>query len=313
LPVVPRGSRQQIVGASLIKSPLWSSIQVFHLTQNMRLDRSPESDVFAQWLLQVGSGHGLGPEKAVQLPANMRLQQNSLDGMIQAIYPGIKDGNKPDQYFLERALLTCKNDMVQDINDHVLKMFPGRESVAHSADKVADLDEQQYPVEFLNSLSVAGLPLAHLTLKPGCPLMLLRNLDPINGLCNGTRLILLDFRPRVLQCRILTAGKHAGKVVFIPRIALTPSEEELPIRLSRRQFPVRVAFAMTINKSQGQSVKNVGLDLRIPVFSHGQLYVALSRCTSGDRIKVLFPPDSQGTQTSNIVYPEVLQNLINPW
>jgi hypothetical protein len=70
---------------------------------------------------------------------------------------------------------------------------------------------------------------------------------------------------------------------------------------------------MTINKSQGQSVKNVGLDLRVPVFSHGQLYVALSRCTSGNRIKALFPPTSEGTQTTNIVYPEVLHNVVNPW
>ncbi|KAH9916491.1 helicase [Fomitopsis serialis] len=63
---------------------------------------------------------------------------------------------------------------------------------------------------------------------------------------------------------------------------------------------------MTINKAQGQSVVNVGLDLRTAVFGHGQLYVALSRCTSADRIKVLFPVDQDNTNTANIVYPEVL-------
>jgi ATP-dependent exoDNAse (exonuclease V) alpha subunit len=67
---------------------------------------------------------------------------------------------------------------------------------------------------------------------------------------------------------------------------------------------------MTINKSQGQSVTHVGLDLQTPVFSHGQLYVALSRCTSGQRIKVLFPDDQPHTKTTNIVYPEVLNGLI---
>ncbi len=44
---------------------------------------------------------------------------------------------------------------------------------------------------------------------------------------------------------------------------------------------------MTINKSQGQSLKYVGLDLRVPVFTHGQLYVALSRATSGGRVKLV--------------------------
>ena len=65
-----------------------------------------------------------------------------------------------------------------------------------------------------------------------------------------------------------------------------------------------------VNKSQGQSVKHVGLDLRVPVFSHGQLYVALSRCTSKDRIKVLLPTEANG-QTPNIVYQEVLTGVIN--
>ncbi|KAG5543980.1 hypothetical protein RHGRI_016660 [Rhododendron griersonianum] len=74
--------------------------------------------------------------------------------------------------------------------------------------------------------------------------------------------------------------------------------------MTRRQFPVRLAYAMTINKSQGQSVKFVGVDLRTPVFSHGQLYVALS-CTSFDRITVLLP-EEETDSTTNIVYPEVL-------
>ena len=113
----------------------------------------------------------------------------------------------------------------------------------------------------------------------------------------------------VLRCRIL-GGKHAGNDVFIPRITIDPSED-LPVNLFRRQFPVRLAFVMTINKSQGQSIVNVGIDLCNPVFSHGQLYVALSRCTSSDRIKVVFPEDSHTTCTSNIVYGEVLAGLIN--
>jgi hypothetical protein len=94
---------------------------------------------------------------------------------------------------------------------------------------------------------------------------------------------------------------------------LEPSNETLPIPLRRRQFPVRLAFAMTINKSQGQSVKHIGLDLRISVFSHGQLYVALSRCTSGNRIKVLLPPDQQDMCTPNVVYREALHFIEGMW
>ena len=118
-------------------------------------------------------------------------------------------------------------------------------------------------------------------------------------------MILVAIKSRVLECRIL-GGKFGANTVFIPRINIEPSAEDMPIPFAHCQFPVHLAFAMTIDKSQGQSVKNVGLDLRIPVFSHGQLYVALLRCTSGDRIKVLFPENSDNTSTINIVYPEVL-------
>jgi hypothetical protein len=89
-------------------------------------------------------------------------------------------------------------------------------------------------------------------------------------------------------------------------MTLTPSDSPLPFTLKQRQFPVRLAFSMTINKSQGQSVKNVGLDLRTPVFTHGQLYVALSRVTSSQRIKAIFQEETDGTDTMNVVYPEVL-------
>ena len=64
-------------------------------------------------------------------------------------------------------------------------------------------NEQSYSIEFVNSLTASGLPLSKLALKPGCPLMLLCNIDPSNGLCNGTLMILLRVKPRVLECKIL--------------------------------------------------------------------------------------------------------------
>jgi ATP-dependent DNA helicase PIF1 len=119
----------------------------------------------------------------------------------------------------------------------------------------------------------------------------------------------LEIRRRVLKCRVMSGDRRfGGKIVFIPRITLAVSAEDLPIPLRRRQFPVRLAFAMTINKSQGQSLKHVGLDFRKAVFSHGQLYVGLSRCTSGHRVKVLLK-EVDGLRTQNVVYREVLTGL----
>ena len=277
LPVVPRGSRHQILNASLRNSRLWRHVKMFFLKKNMRLDQTPESELFAQYLLKVGAGKNSNPDGTVTLYPEMRCG-DTVDSLIDAIYPGIVQGEKPDDYFKNRTLLSCKNDDVDDLNSDILARFPAEEKVLRSADSVVTndgvpIDYQPYPVEYLNSLNASGLPLARLTLKPGCPLMVLRNLDPSNGICNGTRMVLLRIKSHVLECRILGGDE---KTVFIPRMSIQPSDGDLHIPLSRCQFPVRLAFAMTINKSQGQSVQNVGLNLRTSVFSHGQLYVALS-------------------------------------
>jgi hypothetical protein len=110
--------------------------------------------------------------------------------------------------------------------------------------------------------------------------------------------------PHVVEIQLI-GGEHSGKKAFIPHISISPLVEQIGFAMKHRQFPVHLAFSMTINKSQGQSVDHIGLDLRTDVFAHGQLYVALSQCTSSRRVKALFKNDAN-TTTKNIVYPEVL-------
>jgi hypothetical protein len=314
-PVVPRALCQEIVGASIARSPLWRNMEVHYLMQNMRLDRTPESEAHAAWLLQIGAGTNMDEGERISVPENMCCSPNTLERLIGETYPNIHLANRTNQYFLERTILCCKNDDVDDINKKILEKMPGREKVLLSADSVDVANENQdgyqpYAMEYLNSLTASGLPLSKLSLKIGCPVMLLRNLDPSRGLCNGTRMIVKDIKNRAIKCEIISGdARFSGKIVLIPRITLEPSAENLPIPLRRRQFPVRLAFAMTINKSQGQSVHTVGLNLQTHVFSHGQLYVAFSRCTSGNRIKVLLPEGDGVKKVPNVVYKEVLQGL----
>jgi ATP-dependent DNA helicase PIF1 len=71
-------------------------------------------------------------------------------------------------------------------------------------------------------------------------------------------------------------GQHKGKRVLIPRITLTLKSPRLPFVLERRQYPIKVCYAMTINKSEGQMLAHVGIYIKKLVFTHGQLYVAFS-------------------------------------
>ena len=136
----------------------------------------------------------------------------------------------------------------------------------------------------------------------------MRNLNSKMGLCNGTRLIFQKLHwNHLLECKIV-GGEHKNRTVLIPRINLRPKDREFPFEWSRRTFPVRVAFAMTINKSQGQTLQRSGVWLNDSCFAHGQLYVCMSRVGSPKNLMfAIRPVDSYiGNITSNVVYKEVL-------
>lgn len=124
-------------------------------------------------------------------------------------------------------------------------------------------------------------------------------------LCRG-------FTRRVIDAEIATGSEQfVGQRIFIPRITLSPSDDglQMPFKLKRRQVPVRPAFAMTINKAQGQTLKAVGLYPPSPVFSHGQFYVGLSRGGAAEGVNVhasshVRQDDPNGVYTRNVVFME---------
>ena len=303
LPVIRRGTRADIVNACISQSYLWGFMDIRRLTINMRIrelqgQNAQEMQSFSDFLLSIGEGRE-GDD--VRLDDAICPQYANIDEFIREVYPSF-------DFNTERAILTPKNDGVDMLNDTIMDMFPGNSITYLSADSIVETDHQHlYPMEFLNSLNISGLPPQKLVLKVGCPVMLFRNLNPSQGLCNGTQLIVKSFKPHIIEAEI-AVGINKGKLVLLPRITLISTDSGMPFDLKRKQFPIRPSFAMTINKAQGQTLKSVGIYLPDPVFSHGQLYVAFSRVSSRNAIRLWTPQSNLSDRIitiKNVVYREI--------
>ncbi|XGW13313.1 hypothetical protein V3C99_000002 [Haemonchus contortus] len=300
LPVVEHGGRQDSVEACVHKSALWSLFTIHHLSVNMRA-RDAGSD-WHERLIEIGNGDCNDADECVQMPEEMMCSSD----IVTEVFGATLDPDRTSELY-ECAILAPKNVHVQRLNDTALDRLrvdrSEDEKTYKSVDEAIYLEgqyNQLFQQEYLNSLTPTGMPPHELRLKRGTIVMLLRNLDVTNGLCNGTRLRIETLGRFTLACKFI-CGDRAGRLAIIPRID-NYWEKRVPFRLRRRQFPVRVAFAMTINKAQGQSFNKVGVYLPQDVFSHGQLYVALSRARTPSGIRI----NSSKDAIKNIVFPEAL-------
>jgi len=317
-PVVARGSHPAIVVALLKRSVLWRNVCILKLTENMRLRADLDYRPYADYILRVNDGSepsvleenlpldgDAAPSAGVEIGLFPGIAcRTSLDDLINMVFAGLGVHYADAEYMDGRAILTAKNVCVNCINTEIAATMPGEEHVFLSADTVEAGDDRAMGIatEFLNAITLLGMPPHRLALKVGVPVILLRDLDASSGLCDGTRLIIR----RLARCLIveeIVGGSHAGTVLNIQRITTLSIGNRWPFMLLRRQFPVQLAFTMTIIKAQGQTMGTVGIYLLESVFTHGQLYVTFSQATSVDRVALTcLNTDS----TTNVVYTELL-------
>lgn len=298
LPVIPRSTPADELNACLKSSRLWAHVHKLTLTMRVQLQNDTSAVRFAEQLLDVGNGKMPVDvtTKCITFPPDFCNLTETKTDLIQCVFPDIIQNYKNHQWLSERAILAAKIVDVTAINLTIQNDIPGDIATYKSVDSVMNQDEVvHYPTEFLNSLDLPGLPPHMLCLKVGVPIILLRNIAPPR-LCNGTRLSVKKLMNNIIEATILN-GKFKGDNVLLPRIPMIPTV--MSFEFKRLQFPIRLAFAMTINKAQGQSLQVCGLNLENPCFSHCQLYVACSRVGKPSDLYV-YAPDGK---TINIVYP----------
>ncbi|XP_076882559.1 uncharacterized protein LOC143531055 [Bidens hawaiensis] len=195
LPVIQKGSRQQIVNAIMCSSYIWHQCWVLRLTKNLRLMVGQQSvDIedtknISKWLLDIGEGKVGGPNDGtakIDIPDDLLIEQcdDPIIKLIQFVYPNILNNSQDLTYFQQRGLLAPTNEIVHEINDRLLELFHGDPVEYLSSDSVSksdyideNVDPTLYSTEILNGLKISGLPNPKLILKVGVPVMLLRNID----------------------------------------------------------------------------------------------------------------------------------------
>ncbi|EOA18939.1 hypothetical protein CARUB_v10007570mg [Capsella rubella] len=259
------------------------------LFQNISSTEAHEIEKFSIWILDVGEGRlNRRNDGVADIDISEELLITEVDNPIESIVREV--------YIREFIRHRERSFIFPKSSEE--RMYLSSDSLDPS-DK-QNKDNPTYIQDYLNSVRISGVPNHALRLKIGCLVMLLHNIDAHRGLMND----------HVFQARILT-DTRVGKLVMLPRMVLTPLDLRLPFKMRRRQFPISVAFAMTINKSQGQSLSKVVIYLPRTVFSHGQLYLAMSRLSSKSSLKILitYAKGKPKTKTRNVVFKEVFQNL----
>ncbi|XP_058217345.1 uncharacterized protein LOC131328416 [Rhododendron vialii] len=193
------------------------------------------------FILLLGYSIETNPEEVAELPSIIQ-KCGTVSKLLFTVYPQLNVvGTITPTFLNERTILSTRNDDVSAINLAALNVFPRDTTTYFAADKMSFDDARdrtitnRYPNEYLNALNPSGLPPFKLDLKVGCPIMLLRNIAPKGGLCNGTQLMIVNCANRIIKAQILTGDKF-GDLVFIPGISLTPSSSEMPFEMTSHQF-----------------------------------------------------------------------------
>lgn len=298
----------QIVDASIRSSPLWPHFVIRHLTIPIR---NAADAPYAEYVDAIGNG--VGP----LIPIIPFIRTVTLASeLIDFVFPPHVLRDPPSA--VQCSIIAPTNQQVNDYNSIILDRLEGDVRTFLAADTVKEMDEVEdlgpeasraaAILDYAARRTPWGLPAHSLTVKVGGIYRLMRNMAPERGMVKNMRCVVEEVGRRLIIIRLLrpdNGNQPDADTVLLPRI---PMEARLSSghTLIRRQFPIALAYATTLNGCQGLTLDRVGIDLTRPVFSHGQLYTWLSRVRDRRHIVARMGPDAFVTQ--NVTYHELLLN-----
>jgi len=238
------------------------------------------------------------------------INNNSKVGMLAVKIPILKytkniedavDFVFPNQFdniegLCDSAILCATNKSVNTWNEKIQKYNLEEEHILKSFDTIDMVDDPKNILKsmitpnILNAYNQNNVPQHELKLKINDICFIMRNLHKKEGLTNNTRVKILKIRKYTI--RVCTINTKNPKCFEIPRIRFKVNLKWKSYTMCRLQFPLKLAYAMTYNKSQGQELNRCIVDITSPPFCHGHLYVALSRIRNCENIKIFYDDDS---------------------
>ena len=323
-PVVESNAYEDTCNAMLSSSAwLWPQFEICNLTHPVRDAQDPE---YSEYVDSLGDGTTRKVEEQGTLDEHPHAARvclppqcdshtgivESEDALIHAVYgDDLSDLLTRPQDFNKHAILCTTNQRVRDFNRQIVDLMnPSGLKVCRSYDTLPNGDAMHHDViDHLGSHS--GVPQHELQLFPGALVRVMRNYSPHHGLINGARARVAFVGENVIGVHLLGQHRNAGTdPLLLPRIRFKQRLNRYDRRtpsVTRLQFPVALAYAMTYNRAQGATLAKVGIDVREPSFMHGHTYVAFSRAQSRDAVVVLTSPGVHSVV--NVVYAEILKHL----
>jgi len=312
-PVVRRGTKMDVLNASISRCNIWPLFQVAQLITPIRNAADPP---FASYVDRIGEGEG------PRVDLSFLTHTTDIEDVIGFVYDRNVLNNPTT--CLRRCILAPTNAQVDVYNNAVLDLLPSASRQYHAADSLEELDEvmgamdpdsdvdsplpsPDAVLDYVRHRRPNGMPDHNLVVKVGGIYRLLRNFSIELGLVKNARVVIIGMGSKLITVRLLQSGQtpevDPGDIL-LPRI--TFKDRLLSGHtLCRRQFPLAPAYASTFHSCQGLTLDCVGVDLTQDVFTHGQLYTALSRIRHRSDAIVRFSSLDNLT-TANVTYKELL-------